>query len=825
MWIGYAASAVIILYFFYKKWEKRDVYAVQHVNDGVLLATVSPDMELEAYKKVNKVICEKLGYREEQILHMPPLHIVHPDDRKNLREAIRNTAVEKVNFCYCTYISKGGTRLAAEVTLRLVKQGRRNEVLFIVRDLNPVITAKKQMEKAQLWYDSLFQYNLDTVFSLDEQGRFTSINPAGVKIIGYTEEEILQMLFMPLIVPEDIERTLYHFGKALEGEPQNLELTIINKYGTRIELQVTTVPTSTDNNVTGLIGIAKDITERKRIERRLRESEQRYRSLFQYNLNAIVSTDLEGNFTSLNPASEKLSGYSIAELSGMNFLSLVIEEEREAAAAYFQKALRGKPQNYHVTARHKNDGYIYLEVSSIPIWVDEQVVGAYGIIRDITKQRKAEEKIQFMAFHDPLTKLPNRRLLRKRLHEALAKAKNENSLVAIMYLDLDRFKLVNDTLGHSIGDLLLKEAAKRLKGCLCSSDTISRQGGDEFIILLQQVTEHETKEIASRIIRMFKASFYIEGREIFVTPSIGISFYPFHGRQADTLLKKADIAMHYVKEQGKNNYHIYSPELDEKSHEKFSIQTALHKALERQEFVLYYQPKIDTKNNVIIGAEALLRWKHPVMGVVSPQKFIPIAEETGLIIPIGEWVLREACLQNKRWQQAGFPPIIICVNLSMRQFYQPDFVAKIVGILEETGLAPEYLEVEITESIAMEVEKACHILQGLKSIGVKIAIDDFGTGYSSLNRLKNFQMDHLKIDQSFVRSITNSKSGRGIIKAIISMAHNLGLSVVAEGVETEEELAFLKEQNCYEAQGYLFSPPVPSSQFEAMLGVEKNEAT
>ncbi|WP_139491807.1 EAL domain-containing protein [Brevibacillus dissolubilis] len=566
-----------------------------------------------------------------------------------------------------------------------------------------------------------------------------------------------------------------------------------------------------------LLGAASD----RQIGRKslmLKESEQRYKSLFDYNQDAILSFTTDGMLNSMNPAITKLTGYRIEELTDtIPFMSLIEPEHVEVVREHFVKACQGESQNFDVTIFHR-DGYrLEINVTDVPIFVDEQIVGVYVIIRDITERKQTEERINHMAYHDMLTDLPNRRLFDERLKEALLDAERQEQPLTVMFLDTDRFKVINDSLGHDFGDLLLQSVGIRLKNCVSSNDLVARMGGDEFTILLPGRTVEQVEGIASQICEAIERPFMIQGHEIHITTSIGIAAYPDHGTDSVTLMKRADTAMYKAKEKGKNNFKWYSPAMDSRAYDRMLLENELHKALERDEFLLFYQPQIDGITRQIIGVEALVRWKHSERGMVSPGDFIPLAEETGLIVPIGEWVLRTACLQNKRWQELGYPPLRMSVNLSSRQFWQRDLVPSIAHVLRDTGLDSKYLELEITESMTMDVKRAIATLGELKQLGVQIAIDDFGTGYSSLSYIKNFPVDRLKIDRSFVMELLVDQSNAAIVATIIALAHNLNLQVIAEGVETEAEMSFLTQSGCDEMQGYLIGKPVPADEFERMF--------
>jgi diguanylate cyclase (GGDEF)-like protein len=454
----------------------------------------------------------------------------------------------------------------------------------------------------------------------------------------------------------------------------------------------------------------------------------------------------------------------------------------------------------------------------------------YAVERKIMEEAFFEEKesATYSAEHDFLTGLPNRMLLNDRISQAIIQAPRHKKQVAVLFLDLDGFKHINDSLGHPVGDRLLQSVAKRLEHCVRLSDTVSRQGGDEFVILLSEAEQWEdAAAIARRILDSVAEAHFIDARDLHVTTSIGVSVYPGDGLDAETLIKNADTAMYQAKENGRHCYRFFKPEMNVRAVERQSIEQDLRRALERQEFALHYQPKIDLRTGEINGAEALIRWAHPTRGLVSPVQFVAIAEDCGLILPIGNWVLREACMQARAWLDAGLPTTTMAVNVSAKEFQAENFLEGVFAILNETGLDPCLLELELTESVLMKrVESTAFILQTLREAGVQVAIDDFGTGYSSLSYLRKFPVDALKIDQSFVRQISTAGDDTTIVTAVINMARSLGLRIIAEGVETLEELVFLQAHRCDEAQGYYFSRPVDPRQFAVLLenGIPKTFA-
>ena len=541
---------------------------------------------------------------------------------------------------------------------------------------------------------------------------------------------------------------------------------------------------------------------------------------------AVICTDSQGNITLLNPVAERMTGWSQPEAKGHTMdevFRLVDPATRIAIANPMKEAVKHNRTGHlplNCVLIHREGRETFIEDSAAPIHNrGGEITGAVIVFRDVSTARALAEQILHASQHDSLTGLPNRLLLNDRLGQAIALAQRHNGHIAVLFLDLDGFKHINDSLGHLIGDKLLQSVAKRLQQQVRSPDTVSRQGGDEFVLLLQEVERPEDAVItARRVLQAVSQAHSIDQHDLFVTASIGVSMYPDDGLDAETLLKNADTAMYQAKESGRQCYKFFKPVMNTQAVERQSIEEDLRRALERNEFKLHYQPKIDIRTGAITGAEALLRWMHPTRGCIPPLKFIRIAEECGLILPIGAWVLREACTQAQLWIRQGLPSTTMAVNVSAVQFRDEHFLESILAALSESGLDPVFLELELTESVLMkQPELAVSILQNLRKKGVAVSVDDFGTGYSSLSYLKKLPIDILKIDQSFIHQLDENPDDAAIAIAIISMGQSLNLRTIAEGVESPEDFAFLKAHGCDEVQGFYFSRPVPAEQFSRLL--------
>ncbi len=641
-------------------------------------------------------------------------------------------------------------------------------------------------------------------------------NEVAAQSLGRPREELIGTSCHRFICPNDAGRCPV---TDLHQQLENDERDLIRADGSRFPV-IKTVSRVVLDGREHLLESFIDISRRKQIESELKESEERYRMLVENQSDLVIKTDMEGHLLFVSPSFCKLFGRQEDELLGQPLLPLILPPDQPPNNELFSRTFCTDASYYRE----------YLSTTSIGNrwigWALRCIFGKtgqpeaiIGMGRDITDRKEAENTIEQLAYHDPVTNLPNRTLLYDRLQLALHRAERDGQGLAILFLDLDRFKSINDSLGHAIGDQLLREVGERLLGCVRASDTVARLGGDEYVVLISALeNDHAVGTVVMKILEQLAEPYRIEEHEIYTTSSIGIALYPRDAQDAEELLKNADMAMYQAKEAGRNTCHFFSPELNMRATERMLLESTMRRALEREEFYLVYQPQMELSSSRIVGIEALIRWRHPDLGVVPPDHFIPIAEETGLIVPLGEWVLATACRQAVRWQQDGHTPLRMAVNVSARQFRQKNLGLRIEKILDETGFDPTLLELELTESAVMEnPEEAILTLRQLKKMGITLSIDDFGTGYSSLSHLKHFPLDRLKIDRSFVRHVTRDQSDATIAEAIIALAHSMKLSVVAEGIEHGEQLEFMAKRQCDSMQGFYLSRPVTAGEFGLFL--------
>lgn len=681
-------------------------------------------------------------------------------------------------------------------------------------------TLKQEVEKRgrEVALSQAIIDSLPGVFYLfDKQGKFNRWNKNLETVTGYKHDEVAAAHPLDFLgIDSEKEQVANCIGKVFNKGCASVEASLVTKSGKALPYYFSGVRIELDGEAC-LCGLGLDITERRRAEESLR---LRDRAL-QASINAIIITDLEGNIEYTNPAFETITGYSAAEVLGKNCRILQGQDTEQPGVVTLRHAVRTCDEASVLLRNYRKDGRLFWnDVHIAPVRnPDGSATHFVGVLNDITEIKHYEAELERQANFDTLTELANRSVLMDRIRQAIATSQRIGGFVAVGFMDLDNFKFINDSLGHTVGDELLKRVAERLLGCLRGQDTVARYGGDEFaFVLLGQHDENSVTALMERVLKTIDKPFDIDGNRLYVSCSIGLSFYPRDGTDVETLLMNADAAMYRAKDRGRNNFQIYTPSMNRLVTERLSLESRLRKALAEDEFALHYQPKVDLRSGRIVGAEALLRW-YPAEGeVVPPSTFIPLAEETGLIVPIGEWVLYTACTHNKILQQAHLPPLRIAVNISSRQFEPETLVSTVSRALTAAGLHGSDLELELTESLVMRnPEQAIKVLNELKSMGLSLSIDDFGTGHSSLSYLQRFPVDHLKIDQSFVRDIGADPNDAIIARAVISLGHSLGMSVVAEGVSSAEQLSFLRENGCDEIQGYLFSRPVPVDELRLML--------
>ncbi|MEH7107509.1 sensor domain-containing protein [Bacillus sp. JJ1764] len=671
-------------------------------------------------------------------------------------------------------------------------------------------------------YKSLFEQNPDPCFAVDLNGHFILLNEAALDVTGYSRNELLRQSFITILKEDSIGTAESPIMESLNDRQKSYQVSIRHKNGHYIEIEMITFPIHISNEIVGIAGFAKQLTEKNKIMHHSVYNQSSLQNIINSIDVCLWSIDIQSKqILQMSQACEKIYGYTPKDYLENPFLwkQNIHPHDQALVEKMDQLLLGGDSIKFEYRIIDSKGDMKWIHELTIPVINDSgEVERVDGVTTDISQRKRAEEQLHFMAFYDSLTKLPNKRMLQSKLKDAITKVKKTKKKIAVLHIDLDHFKLVNETLGFKNGDELIQTIAKRIRRGLSQSDFVSRHGADEFNVLLKNITDLSQVEIvAKNLLQNIANPFYIHGREYPITASIGISIYPEHSRKPDHLLKQAATAMYQAKREGINHYKFYQEGMTESLTRLVDLGHGLVNAINKSELQLYYQPIMNTQKGRIAGFEALIRWFHPSMGFISPAEFIPIAEQTGQIIPIGEWVLRTACLHGKQIHENGYPETYISVNVSAPQFESNDFITKLIKILKETNFDPHCLKIEITESIMMKnMEAIAQKLLKLEEMGIEVLLDDFGTGYSSLSYLKRLPIKVLKIDQSFVKDIYTNSDQEAIVRTIVAMANSLRMDVIAEGVEQKNQKEFLHNLGCFRQQGYLYSRPVP---FEDVLEI------
>ncbi|SCW99290.1 MULTISPECIES: bifunctional diguanylate cyclase/phosphodiesterase [unclassified Pseudomonas] len=794
----------------------------------------------------NHHLGQTLGYDRTELHQMGEYFweiLLHSDDADhyhNLRQEQRRGGYTQLLQCQLRFRHRNGKWRCFDIREQALARDRHDQVTRIIgvaKDVTEQIEASESLRDSEQRYRMLAESISDVIFSTDNKLSLNYVSPSVQAVLGYTADWIFQNGWQSIIANPQQLTGIYSLmdcvSKALDQPEQLAELRnqmqtqlflfdCLRADGRKIPIELRLVLVWDEHGAfEGVLGVGRDISQQRRAEKDLRMAA----TVFEHSTSAILITDPAGYIVQANEAFSRVSGYAVSQVLDQLPNMLTVDEQQEAHLRYVLKQLQQHSTwEGEVWLKRRNGEHYPAWVGITAVLDDEGDLASYVcFFSDISERKASEQRIHRLAYYDALTHLPNRTLFQDRLHTALQSAERQKTWVVLMFLDLDRFKPINDSLGHAAGDRMLKEMATRLLGCVADDDTVARMGGDEFTLLLQPRVSREMAlnraiTVAEQILASLVRPFVLEGREFFVTASIGIALSPQDGSELSQLMKNADTAMYHAKERGKNNFQFYQADMNASALERLELESDLRHALEQNEFVLYYQPQFSGDGKRLTGAEALLRWRHPRRGLVPPGDFIPVLEELGLVVDVGDWVITEACRQLRTWHQAKVRVPKVSVNISARQFSDGQLGTRIANILRSTGLPPACLELELTESILMrEVSEAMQILAGLKNLGLSIAVDDFGTGYSSLNYLKQFPIDVLKIDRTFVDGLPSGEQDAQIARAIIAMAHSLNLAVIAEGVETHEQLDFLREHGCDEVQGYLFGRPMPANRFEAQF--------
>ena len=788
--------------------------------DAILIVRQSDSLILD----FNEGFTRLLGHAREEAIGQSEQEMklfADPEERQLIVDQLERSG--EVTNLETRLRTRSGERLTVEISLRYIEIDSELCTLCIGRDVTKRMLAEAALRSSEEKFEQVFRRSPDGIVILQQDGlTIYDINDSFLAASEYARDELLGKSIRELNVFEQ-GYSLKNASEELaqHGFFSNREMVLFTKSGEKVQTLISAAFIEIDEQPCVLC-IAKNVNELRIAEERLRQSEQRFRGAFENSPVGIVLIDLEGRIFQANNFATDILGYEEAPLQGVHISRLIPPEERTQFKETLGRLLSGHDSTVRTECRMVREDQLEIWTNfHIVLQRDSSKAPHYliGQIADISEMISSQNRMERMAFYDTLTNLPNRRLFYDRLGQAIEHAQRAGHLSALLYLDLDQFKRVNDTLGHEVGDSLLQEVSIRLTGCVRKEDTVARLGGDEFTVLLFNIrSPSDASLLAEKILKRLRQPLTISGHQLVVTTSIGITMVPQDGTDPNSLMRNADLAMYRAKDHGRNTLQFYSAEMNTNAIKRLRTEYELRRALERDEFLLYYQPKVRLADQQIMGVECLIRWDHPERGVLAPNEFIEVAEETGAIIDMGSWIIQEACQSGRILCEQAGRDIQIAVNISPRQFKDPNLVATIRRNLRETELNPATLEIEITETMLMgDVEAANQTVRQLHDLGVKLAIDDFGTGYSSLNYLKKFPINTVKVDRSFIMDIPESSDDKAITSAVIAMAHRLNMEVVAEGVETKDQLNFLVEHECDFAQGYLFAKPLPLSNIRHML--------
>lgn len=781
----------------------------------------------------NKAVEKLLGYRVEELTgrKVYELSLLHPSQNYRMLRHIVKSRRSGVSGQFAL-MSSCGREVITEITTFPVDIEGETLLLGTLRDITRWKTIERELKESSVrieeelsfqkaYFQQLFEGSPQGIAIVDNQDRIIDINRGFQELFQYSPGEVKGRRINDVIVPWHLaEEASCISDTVISGQVIHRESVRRRKDGSLVHVSILGYPIIINGKQVGIFGIYSDITKRKQAEKALRESEERHRRLVEFLPDAIC-VHAGGKIILANKAASKLFGFNDpGNLAGRSIADLACPDYRDIMEKMIKQVEESRADVPVIEGRVlRTDGRV-IDIEMSATFFPYKGKGAVlSVMRDITERKIAERTINYLAYHDTLTNLPNRMLFNERFALEIERARDNSQMIAVLFFDLDGFKNINDTMGHSAGDKLLKAVGNRLKGTVRRTDILCRMGGDEFILLLTQLSSiKDAANVAQKILKSFREPYIVENSEICITTSIGISIYPQDGEDPETLIRNADTAMYKAKEMGGNSYQFFTHSMELPVIERMKMQKDIRRALENGELEAYYQPRLDLKNGQVNGVEAHIRWNHPQLGGISPSRLIAVAEETGLIVDIGEWILYTACAQVKAWHNAGLPPVSAIVNISQRQLQQCNLLLTVQNVLDKTNLEPGYLELEIAEdTLCADLDLTTGILNQLREMGVRIAIDGFGTGYSSLSYLKRNQVDIIKINQCFIERLARESRGYHIVSSIISLARSLGIGVAAEGVENLEQLLLLKEMLCDYAQGYYISKPLPKGELENFI--------